>query len=246
MGDHQCGAALGDRFKRGLDIPLGLGVERRGGFVEHQDRRVLQDCPGDGDALFFAARKLQPALADERVVALGQAVDQTADLCQPRRFDNIRLTRAGPAIADVIADGIVEQHRVLRNDADRRAQGRLRDVAQVLAIDGDPPSGRVIKAEQQPREGRFARARRSDNRHGAARRHGDIDAMQDLPVRRVMEIHRLEADRAAGNTQIRRTRLVLDLRFHVEHIEHALGIDHGLLDFTIDKAEGIERSGQLD
>ena len=29
------------------------------------------------------------------------------------------------AVADVVADRVVEQHRVLRDDADRRAQARL-------------------------------------------------------------------------------------------------------------------------
>ncbi len=56
VGDGDHGASLHQAFERLLDRRLRLGVERRGGFVEHQDRRVLQDHPGDGDALALAAR----------------------------------------------------------------------------------------------------------------------------------------------------------------------------------------------
>ena len=43
--------------------------------------------------------------------------------------------RAGAAVADVVEDRIVEQHRVLRHHADRGAQRGLRDVADVLSVD---------------------------------------------------------------------------------------------------------------
>ena len=51
---------------------LGLVVERRGRFVEHQDRRVLEQRAGDGDALALAAGEALAELADHRVVALRQ------------------------------------------------------------------------------------------------------------------------------------------------------------------------------
>ena len=53
-----------DAVERLLDRLLGAAVERAGRFVEHQDRRVLEQGPGDRDALLLAARQLEPALAD--------------------------------------------------------------------------------------------------------------------------------------------------------------------------------------
>ena len=41
----------------------------RGRLVEHQDRRVLQDHPGQRDALALAAGELDAALAEVGVVA---------------------------------------------------------------------------------------------------------------------------------------------------------------------------------
>ena len=52
-----------------LDRELDLAVERRGRLVEDQDRRVLEDHARDRDALALAARELDAALADVRVVA---------------------------------------------------------------------------------------------------------------------------------------------------------------------------------
>ena len=72
MRDDERGAALGHALKRILDFALGETVERRGRLVEHQDRRRLEDRAGDGDALLLAAREFQPALADLRVIAVGQ------------------------------------------------------------------------------------------------------------------------------------------------------------------------------
>ena len=43
--------------------------ERRGRLVEDQDRGILQDHPGDGDALALAAGELDAALADLGVIA---------------------------------------------------------------------------------------------------------------------------------------------------------------------------------
>ena len=48
-------------------------VERRGRLVEHQDRRILEDHARDRDALALAARELDAALADLRVIAVPAA-----------------------------------------------------------------------------------------------------------------------------------------------------------------------------
>ena len=62
LARHQGAEALLDR---GLD----LAVECGGGFVQHQDRRVLEDHARDRDALALAAGELDAALAHLGVVA---------------------------------------------------------------------------------------------------------------------------------------------------------------------------------
>ena len=112
---------LGDAAQGREDFLLGAAVERAGGLVEQQDRRVLDQRAGDRHALFLTARKLEAALADFGVETLRQAVDQVGNRRALDRGLDLHHPRAIAAISDVIADGVVEQHAILRHDTDRAA-----------------------------------------------------------------------------------------------------------------------------
>lgn len=51
VGNDQSGAAAGQPFQRLLHYLLAVGVQRAGGLVENQDRRVFQEHPGNGEPL---------------------------------------------------------------------------------------------------------------------------------------------------------------------------------------------------
>ena len=127
VGDGDHGLAGHQRVEARLDRGLDLAVERRGRLVQHQDRRVLQDHAGDGDALALAAGELHAALADMRVVAAPAApvlelCDELVGMGEPRRRHDLLLGRLRPAVADVRADRAVQQRGVLRHHRDLRAQ----------------------------------------------------------------------------------------------------------------------------
>ena len=63
--DDQRRLALRGALQLGLDRALVGRIERRGGLVEDQDRRVLQQRARDRHALLLAAAQLQAALADQ-------------------------------------------------------------------------------------------------------------------------------------------------------------------------------------
>ena len=115
--DYQGGAPAADPVQGVLDLLFGEGVQRRGRLVEHQDRRRLQDRPGDRHPLLLAARKLQAALTHGGVVALRQKRDEPVDLRQTGGLPHLLRRGVPAAVLDVIADGVVEQHRVLRDHA---------------------------------------------------------------------------------------------------------------------------------
>ena len=75
---------------------------------------------------------------------------------------------------------VVEQHGVLRHDADGRAQARLGDVADVLPVERDAPAVHVVEAEQQPRQRGLARPAVPDHRHRRARGNLEAHVEQDL------------------------------------------------------------------
>jgi hypothetical protein len=106
-----------------------LACPARGGLVEDQDRRVLQQRARDGHALLLATTELQASLAHHGVVALGRAGDEVVDVRGTRRRFHLGARGAGSAVGDVVFHRVVEQHGVLRHDADGRAQAGLRDRA---------------------------------------------------------------------------------------------------------------------
>ena len=71
------GRPTADQPREGiLHQRLGLGVERAGRLVEDEHGRVEQQRSGDGDALPLPRREQGSALADLRLVALGQLRDE--------------------------------------------------------------------------------------------------------------------------------------------------------------------------
>ena len=67
--DHQRRPVAGEVVQRRLYVTLGLGIECRRGLVEDQNRRILQQGAGNGQALALSPGKAQPVLAHQRVEA---------------------------------------------------------------------------------------------------------------------------------------------------------------------------------
>src|SRR5437899_9918140 len=82
MRDHQRRAVLLETIEGGADGRLADRVQVRGGLVEDQDRRVLQERARDREALPLAARQPRAALAHDAVEP------------PPQRRDELRERRA--------------------------------------------------------------------------------------------------------------------------------------------------------
>jgi len=150
------------------------------------------------------------------------------------------------AVANVVADGIVEQHGVLRHHADRGAQRGLRDVADILAIDQDPAARDVIETKHQARDGRFAGAGRSDDRDRLAGRHLETETFEDRTLGIVGEPHILETQIARCHDQGSGAGNILDLGIARQNVEHLFDVDDRLLDLAIHHAHEIQRLVKLD
>ena len=73
MRDRDHRLAGHQRAQARLNGGFDFAVERRGRFVEYQNRRVFENDAGDGNALALAAGKLHAALADMSVIAAAAA-----------------------------------------------------------------------------------------------------------------------------------------------------------------------------
>src|ERR1700722_15088524 len=158
VGDDDGGAARAELCDRVLDVALRLRIERGGGFVQQDDRRILDERARDGDAVALAARQLQPALAHGRVVAGRKRHDEFVRMRRRGGRPDLRLARTRPAKGYVVADRPVEEIDVLAHIADLPAQRSPRHGRDVLAVDGDDAARYLVETRDQIENGRLAAA----------------------------------------------------------------------------------------
>ena len=150
MGDRNHGLALHQYVQAVLDGGFDFRIQRRGRFVQHQQRRVLQKHPGNGNALALAAGQFHAAFADLGLVAAPTfAIHQLGDKAVGTRAahggNHFGLGRLRTAIQQVLPDRPVQQRGVLGDHADLSAQALLGHAGNILAVDEDAARLQVIQ-----------------------------------------------------------------------------------------------------
>lgn len=128
-----------------------------------------------------------------------------------------------PAVAQVVHQCVVEQHRVLWHDADTGPQALLLQFAHVVTVDAHGAGVDVVEAVQQARDCGLACAARAHERHLLPGFDHEADSAEDGAVGVIGEVHVVELD-AAGVAVLERQRVrrVDHLRTPVQDIHHPL------------------------
>ena len=92
------------------------------------------------------------------------------NLGRTRGLFDLGLCGPGAPISDVVANGVVKEHRVLRHHAYIGMKAFLRDIAHVLAIDQNTPRLHILKAEKKTPDGLLARSGGPNHRNRLPRR----------------------------------------------------------------------------
>ncbi len=153
----QRGAAGHQAIQRLLDDCLVLRIDRRQRLVQHQDRRVAQQCAGDGDTLALAARQARAAFPDHRLVVVRQSFDEVMRIGGARGGDDVGLAGVGAAEAQVFLDRPVKQIGVLRHHRDHPAHRLRIERAQILTADADRAALRIVQTQEQADDRGLAR-----------------------------------------------------------------------------------------
>ena len=204
VGAHDGGGALGDDEHRGPVVQGQYGpaqpgvrghVQGRGAVVQDQDLRPARQRPGDGQPLPLAAGQVAAVLLDLRVqAALGR--QHVRSLGGLGGGQQLGVGGVGPAPAQVVPYGALEQRGLLHHHADPAAQRRLGPVLHIHAVDQHLALGGLVEAGNQPRHGALARAGAADDAHGLARPGGEIHVLERRTARAgvgqryVPELHR--------------------------------------------------------
>src|SRR5579863_9721098 len=159
VGDDKRRAALHQVRQPFLDKRFGLGIEARGRFVQNQDARISEDGTRDRHPLFLPARELHATLADDRVVLLFEALRELIDAGNATRRQYLLLGGVRMREGDVLADGAVEEERVLKDDAEARAVRVQAHRREIDAVDAHRSRRRAVEGGDEADDGRLPRPR---------------------------------------------------------------------------------------
>src|SRR2546423_3932396 len=218
VGDDECRPSGEEKPERLLDLPLGADVDGRGRLVQDQNSRVGEERASEGDQLALAERESAPAFLHLRLVAVLEAKDELVRADSLGRADDLLCRRVRPPERDVLGDRAREEEPLLRHDSELAAERRLRDVAEVDAVERDPSAPRVVEAGQQFRDRRLAGARVADERNRCPRGDVEIEIEQDVRPVAVPELNVLEADVPGDLGQLAGVVVVHHLRFLVQDV----------------------------
>ena len=145
MGDDEGCTFCHKVLERFLHEFLGLGIERRGRFIEDEDRRVLEDSPRDREPLTLTTGETASSVTDDRFIPFGHVDDELMGIGDTRGLldrllpgHTVRRRLGGiDTKSDVVIDRIVEEHGFLSDDTHEGAQVVGRETTDIDAIQRD-------------------------------------------------------------------------------------------------------------
>src|SRR3989449_5999344 len=223
MGDQDDGAAAHQPPDRLHDRCLRLVIDGARRLVQDEHWAVLQEGPGNGDALALAARELDAALAHLGVIGLREPDDELVGVRRLRRRDQVALAGPRLGVSNVLGDAGREEHRVLRYYRELPAEILKPEVAEVDAVKPDLTLCREIEPREQADQRALARAGRARDSQAGARLDVERDVVQDRTIPAIGEGAVPKRDGAAGPPEELGIRSLLDVRWLVEQGEGPLG-----------------------
>ncbi len=170
MRDRNHRPSFGHALQIGIDDGFALRVERAGGLVEDQHRRIDQQRSRNGNPLPLATGQVGRPLLQDRVVAARQAFDKLFGARKLGCVHDIGKARVRTRHRDVVANRAGKQKVFLRHHTDIGAQMHQVYLAQVHAVNFDHAFITRMQALQQTSDRGLARAAAShDPQHRAAR-----------------------------------------------------------------------------
>src|SRR5215471_2382605 len=116
MRDHECSAPAHETFHRLDNCGFRSDIHGTGGFVQDQNRRVLDEGAGQRDPLALTSRETHTPFPNGRLVSVRQARDEIMHVGEFGAFDYFLLARPGSGVSDILGNTGGEKYRLLEHD----------------------------------------------------------------------------------------------------------------------------------
>lgn len=136
--DQEC-TSLPEPSQRPLNLYLAVWIGVRGGLVQYNNGRILEDGTSNGDALQFTSGEMPVGRADHRVISLWQCTDAIVDLGVAGGALDLRVCRLWSAQSNVLPHRVCEQNGFLENYRDSAKKfrgGNLPDIHPTVCRSG--------------------------------------------------------------------------------------------------------------
>ena len=105
-----------------LNLHLGTGIDAAGRLIQNQDLRIRQERARNRQQLLLTLRDVGRLLIENGVIALRQRPDKVVGVGRFGRLDNLLFRGILASIGDIVANGSVEEPRILQHHAEHAAQ----------------------------------------------------------------------------------------------------------------------------
>lgn len=242
-GDHNGAAGVAQALQEVHERLFRLGIQRRAGLVEQQDRRIGVESTGQRQSLALAAGEIGTVLVQVREEALRQRLDefQHADLAaNPQDALHVGL---------VVARGKVLKHRageqvgLLRHHRHVPAQAGQLEIPEIHLSDQDFSLFRQIEPLKERQQRALAAA-------GLANQGGDLpcrkrerDVLKCRHPSRVFEGHVHQVDVLRGMSGRKFDRSLILLQFEVHDFEETIRRNQRFLNGGVESDQRRDGAG---
>ncbi len=126
--------------------------------------------------------KALTALADQRIIAVGQTQDEFMGISRPRGRNDLLVAGLWHAVSNVLGDSAKKQERLLKNQPNIAPVFGNRQGSDVDAIKAYGPLRYIIETAYQVYQGALARTAMADKAYHFARRYIQVDAAHNRAV----------------------------------------------------------------
>ena len=170
----------------------------------------------------MAARQLDAAFPDERLVPLRQSHNELVRIGPPCRVLDLGVSRVVPPVRDVVTHRAVEQEHLLLHEGQQVSIAAQLQVANVRSVEQQAAARRIVKPGNEVGHGGLPRSAPAHERDHRSSRDRDVEVLNDRLAFAVLERHVLETDLANHVGRLAGAGAIGLVVLHRQHFEDPL------------------------